>query len=220
MKINQGRQSAFLLAHLFIEISGMRGTGALAQEVGWGGRQICHLDLTLLGCSGLGPNACTGDKSRLGNVITAWLITQKIPWVIYTLWYMCLTVFWVGAIYIWSQLPVVLGQPMLVPLDLAWCLRSGLGWTVGVWLPSPFSIVMTEADSIDPQFLFSIFDPFPCFQSSSSPTCFEGGFSLKTARNHIVGMRVAEPWILSWLFLYPLDHWYLFSLIPFLTFAN
>ena len=79
MKINQDRQSAFLLTHLFIKISGMRGPGALAREVGCKGRQICHLDLTLLGYGGLGPNACTGDKSRPGNVITALTYNSEDP---------------------------------------------------------------------------------------------------------------------------------------------
>ena len=68
---------------------------------------------------------------------------------------------------------------------------------MGVRLPSPPSTVMTEADSIDSEFLVSIFDPFPCFQSSSSPTFFEGGFSLITARIHIVGMGVAGNWALN-----------------------
>lgn len=42
-------------------------------------QHICHLDLTLLGYGGLGPNACTGDKSRPGNVITALTYNSEDP---------------------------------------------------------------------------------------------------------------------------------------------
>lgn len=163
---------------------------------------------------------CTGDKSHLGNVITAWLITQKIPWVIYTLWYVCLTVFWVGAIYIWSQLPLVSGTAHACPVDLAWCLQPSLGWTVGVWLPSPSSIVMTEVDSVDPQFLFSIFDPFLLFSVIKQSHLFWGWLLIKNSKESHCWHGSCWALNSSWLFLYPLDHWYLFSLIPFLTFAN
>lgn len=97
----------------------MKVTGALTQEVGWHGRQVCGLDLTLLGYGGLGPNACTGDRSRPGNVITALTYSSEDPLGDLHPLYMCPTVFWVSAIYIWSQLLLILGQPVLFPLDLA-----------------------------------------------------------------------------------------------------
>ena len=218
MKINQDRQSAFLLTHLFIKISAWRSQEPWLRK--WDDRTsryviwIWHSWVTV--ASGL-------TLVLVIDLIQAvwwqlWLIAQKIPWVIYTL---CTCVpRSLGDCHLYLESAAArLGTARAFPIRSSTGLLSSLGCPEGAGLPSLSSTVMTEADAADSEFLFSIFGPLPCFWSSSSPTFFEGDFSLKTARSHTVGMGVAGNWALnssltifistwSLIFSFP---WYLFS---------